>query len=105
MIRFFAGHPTAANLLMLLLIAAGLLALPVLERETFPDFSVDIVEVRIVYPGAAAEQVEEAICQRIEDAIDDLTDVAETRCEAREGLAVAQIEMRPTGAIDRFLVD
>jgi multidrug efflux pump subunit AcrB len=104
-IRFFAGHPTAANLLMLLLIAAGLFALPTLRRETFPDFTVDVVQVQIVYPGAAADQVEEAICQRIEDATDDLTDVAEIRCEAREGLATAQIEMRPGGEIDRFLVD
>jgi multidrug efflux pump subunit AcrB len=66
MIRFFAGHPTAANLLMLLLIAAGLFALPMLRRETFPDCTVDVVQVQIVYPGAAAEQVEEAICERID---------------------------------------
>ena len=105
MIRFFAGHPTAANLLMVLLIAAGLFALPTLRRETFPDFSVDVVQVQIVYPGAAAEQVEEAICQRIEDATDDLTEVEEIRCEAREGVATAQIEMRPGGDINRFLVD
>lgn len=105
MIRFFAGHPTAANLLMALLLLAGAFALPTLKRETFPDFSVDAVEVRIVYPGASAEEVEEAVCQRLEDAIDRLTDVGEVRCEAREGLASAQIEMQEGGAIDRFLVD
>jgi multidrug efflux pump subunit AcrB len=105
MIRYFAAHPTAANLLMLLLIAAGLLALPTLRRETFPDFSVDVVEVRVVYPGASAEEVEEAICQRIEDAVDRLTNVEETRCEAREGLASAAIEMRAGQDVDRFLVD
>jgi hydrophobic/amphiphilic exporter-1 (mainly G- bacteria), HAE1 family len=105
MIRYFAGHPTAANLLMLLLIAAGLMALPTLRRETFPDFSVDVVEVRVVYPGASAEEVEEAICQRIEDAVDRLTNVDEVRCEAREGLGSAAIEMRPGQDVDRFLVD
>src|ERR687891_573577 len=105
MIRYFAGHPTAANLLMLLMIAAGLIALPTLRRETFPDFWVDVVEVRVVYPGASAEEVEEAICQRIEDAVDRLTNVEETRCEAREGLASAAIEMRAGQDVDRFLVD
>jgi HAE1 family hydrophobic/amphiphilic exporter-1 len=104
-IRYFAGHPTAANLLMLLMIAAGLIALPTLRRETFPDFSVDVVEVRVVYPGASAEEVEEAICQRIEDAVDRLTNVEEIRCEAREGLASAAVEMRPGQDVDRFLVD
>jgi HAE1 family hydrophobic/amphiphilic exporter-1 len=104
-IRYFAGHPTAANLLMLLMIAAGLIALPTLRRETFPDFSVDVVEVRVVYPGASAEEVEEAICQRVEDAVDRLTNVDEVRCEAREGLASAAVEMRPGQDVDRFLVD
>jgi multidrug efflux pump subunit AcrB len=89
MIRYFAGHPTAANLLMLLLIAAGLATLPTLRRETFPDFSVDVVEVRVIYPGASAEEVEEALCQRIEEATDRLTDLDEIRCAAREGLATA----------------
>ena len=54
-----AAHPTAANLLLILLLASGLVALPLLQRETFPDFSIDIVQVQIVYPGASAEQAEE----------------------------------------------
>lgn len=105
MIRFFAAHPTAANLLMILLFAMGLISLPALKRETFPDFSVDIVQVQVVWPGAAAAEVEEAICQRIEDAVEGLTDADELRCEAREGVAVASIEMSPGGEINRFLVD
>ena len=38
MIRYFAGHPTAANLLMIAFLAMGLIGLPNLKRETFPDF-------------------------------------------------------------------
>lgn len=105
MIRFFAAHPTAANLLMILMIAVGLISLPSLRRETFPDFSVDVVQVQIVYPGASAEEVEEAICQRLEDAVDTLTGVEEIRCEAREGVGTASIEMRAGGDIDRFLTE
>jgi HAE1 family hydrophobic/amphiphilic exporter-1 len=105
MIRFFAAHPTAANLLMILLFATGLISLPTLRRETFPDFSVDVVQVQVVWPGAAATEVEEAICQRVEDAVEGLTDAGESRCEAREGIAVASIEMLPGGDINRFLVD
>lgn len=37
MIRYFARHPTAANLLMLALILIGLTSLPKLKRETFPS--------------------------------------------------------------------
>lgn len=103
MIRFFARHPTAANLLMILLLAAGLIAAPALERETMPDFSTDSAEVQVVYPGASAEDVEESICQRIEDAVDDVTDLDEIRCDAREGIGTAIIDMVEGGDLDRFL--
>ena len=105
MIRYFATHPTAANLLMILLIALGVASLPSLKRETFPDFSADAVKVAIVYPGATAEEVEEAICQRIEEAVDGLNDLGEVRCEARESLGSATIEMIKGGSMDRFLTN
>ena len=65
MISFFTRHPTAGNLLMLLLMVVGITSLPSLKRETFPDFAPQNIEVRIIYPGASTEDVEEAICQRV----------------------------------------
>ena len=105
MIRYFVAHPTAANLVLLFLLGVGLLSAPGLKRETFPDFSTDSVQVRIVYPGATAEQVEEAICQRLEDAVDGLNELQEVRCEARESLASATLEMTAGGNVDRFTFD
>ena len=105
MIKYFASHPTAANLLMLVLIVVGLLALPSLKRETFPDFTAQEVEVRIVYPAASAEDVEESICQRIEDAVDSITNVDEISCESREGVGVAVIKMIEGADMSRFLDD
>ena len=70
MIRYFTTHPTAGNLLMIILLAMGLFALPGLQRATFPDFKATAVEVRVQYPGATAVDVEEAICRRIENAVD-----------------------------------
>ena len=57
MIRWFAGHPTAANLLLVLIFAAGLMAAPTLKRETFPDFRPVEAEISVVYRGATAEEV------------------------------------------------
>ena len=105
MIRYFAGHPTVGNLLMLAMLSAGLFAVPGLQRETFPALPLDEVEIRINYPAATAEEIEEAICRRIEDAVDNVNDVEELRCESREGAAVAVVEMRDEGEINRFLND
>ena len=56
MIRFFTGHPTAANLLMIAFLVAGALTTPYILRETQPDFAPTEVEVRIRYPGATAQE-------------------------------------------------
>ena len=105
MIRFFAGHPTAANLVMIGFLAIGLFSLPLLPRETFPRLEPNRVEVSVIYPGARAEDVKEAICDRIEDAISKVNQVLETKCEAREGIGRAEIKMREGSNLDRFTAD
>lgn len=105
MIRFFASHPTAANLLMVAIIILGVAAAPSVKRETFPEIPPDRIQVRVPYPGAGAVEVEEAICQRIEDAVDGVNDVEEVRCEAIEGVGTAVVEMREGADFDRFLGD
>ncbi len=105
MIRFFAGHPTAANLLMISFLLVGLVFAGTVKRETFPDIPSDSVEVRVPYPGASARDVEEGICLAIEIAADGVDNREETRCAAREGMAVATLVMREGGDLDRFLED
>lgn len=105
MLRFFAGHPTAANLMMLAFLTVGFVFAPTVKRETFPEIPAKSVEVRVPFPGAAAQEVEEAVCQRVEEAVSSIDDLEETRCEAREGLARAILDMRDGGDLDRFLDD
>ncbi len=105
-LRFFATHPTAANLLMLLSFALGLLSVGDIQRATFPDLALDEVQVRVVYPSASAEEVEDAICQRIEDAVDGVTGRLRMTCEARESIGTAVFEMNPREtSFDRFFTD
>ncbi len=87
MIRYFAGHPTIANLLMIAFLAAGLFVAPTLLRETFPRSAQSEVEITVPYPGARPEDVESAICERLENALDSVTGLQRYSCEARESLA------------------
>lgn len=104
-LEFFADHPTAANLLMLLFLGMGVLALPKMVRETFPDFTPSEIQITAVYPGATAEDVEEAICQRIEDALDSVTNVEEVRSTAMDGKATIIVEMVEDGDLKEFAED
>lgn len=105
MIRFFAGHPTIANLLMVIFLAAGLLVGPTLLRETFPRAAPSEVEITVPYPGARPEDVESAICLRIESALDAVTGVARQSCESRESLARAVVKMREGDDFQAFVAD
>lgn len=105
MIAWFARHQTAANLLMAAIMILGLVALPGLQRETFPEIANDEVEVRLIYRGATPSEVEDAICRRIEDALESITDLDEMRCDAREGIGTATAVMREGADMMRFLDD
>ncbi|MGB1087123.1 MAG: efflux RND transporter permease subunit, partial [Alphaproteobacteria bacterium] len=105
MIGFFARHPTAANIMMLMWLALGLTALPEIGRATFPDVAIDSVYMGIPYPGAAAEEVETAVCLRVEQAVASVMDRKQTICEAQEGSAFIIVRTQPRTDIDRFTND
>ena len=105
MIAWFARHPTAANLLMVALMILGLTAIPGLQRETFPRIKNDQVEIRVPYRGATPAEVEDAICRRLEDALEGISELDEIRCDAREGIGTATAVMREGADMARFLDD
>ncbi len=105
MIRYFAAHPNAANILMLAIVAIGLAALPSLNRETFPEIQSDQVRVSVAYPGASPADVEEGICNPLEEATDGISDLEQQRCEAKDNLGVMTLTMREAGHMAAFIDD
>lgn len=104
-INYFASHPTAANLLMVTFIIFGFATVGDLRRETFPDYTPTECEILVNYTGATAEEVENAVCRRIEDALDSVSDAIEIRSEAREGMGRVVVKMADGGNIQGFLND
>jgi HAE1 family hydrophobic/amphiphilic exporter-1 len=104
-ISFIAAHPTASNLLMVLFIILGLLSIADLKRETFPDFSTNAVEITITYPGANATDVESSLCQRVEDVLDSVANIAEVGSTAMENMASIVVEMTDQGNMIEFFND
>ena len=92
-IEWFARNPTAANLLMLFLIVAGLATAARLHREEFPNLDSRTLQILVEYPGAAPSEVEQAVCMRIEEALDGTDGVKEMRAEAREGQCRVSLEL------------
>jgi multidrug efflux pump subunit AcrB len=103
MIRWFTGHPTAANLLLVLFIVAGVFAAPMLNRETFPDFRPTEAEIIVPYRGAAAADVEDAICRPIWDALQGVEGLRDLTCTAQDNRARAVATLRAGGDALRFV--
>ncbi|MEM7582035.1 MAG: efflux RND transporter permease subunit [Acidobacteriota bacterium] len=93
-IGWFANNTVAANLLMVLILLAGYTSMTSqVSKEVFPEFSVDLITVTVPYLGAAPEEVEEAVCTRIEERVADLESVSRVRSTAAEGVGTVIIEL------------
>jgi multidrug efflux pump subunit AcrB len=93
-IAWFARHHVAANLLMISIVVAGLMAVFFgMRREFFPSLELDQVTVTVAYPGATPVEVEEGIVLRIEQAIADLPGIDEMRSQAREGFGSVTVDV------------
>lgn len=104
-IATLADHPTAANLIMVLFLLLGLLSIGDIRRETFPDFASTEVSVSAVYPGATAETVESSVSERIEEAVEGVSNLAKVTSTSSEGVAKVIIEMEEGADATEFLND
>lgn len=82
---WFVNNPVAANLIMVLILVGGTFSIFSLNKELFPQIERDVIEIRVPYPGAGPREVEEQICIRIEEAIQDLEGIKRIESQARFG--------------------
>ena len=86
-IGVFARHPTAANLLMILMVISGFFALNRMNTQFFPDFRSTLFGSWSEWPGASAEDVDTNIVQAIEPEVRFLDSVKRVRSSSVEGRA------------------
>ena len=91
-IGLFAQHKVAANLLMLILVLAGLASLTRLNTQFFPNFVLDTITVRVEWRGASAEDVEDAISSRLEQELRTIDFVEKMTSTSSYGSAVVALE-------------
>jgi len=89
---FFVVHRNAANLLMGMLIVAGIYALSQLNTQFFPRTEIPTISIAIAWPGASAEDVEGNIVEAIEPEVRFLDGVDKVQSYAREGIATIVVE-------------
>jgi len=104
-LAWMAKNSVAANLLMLVLVVGGLLGLPTVKQEVFPEFDLDLVLIQVVYPGASPEEVEQGTTLAIEEAVRGLDGVKEVSSTSQEGIGTTTVELLVETDPDRALSD
>jgi Cation/multidrug efflux pump len=63
------------------------------QKQVFPEFELDIIEVDVRYPGSSPEEVEQGILQPIEGALRGVQGIKEMTSQAREGSGRVSLEL------------
>lgn len=102
-IGIFAQHRVAANLLMIMMLIAGTMALSKLNTQFFPNFALDVITVRVDWRGASAEDVEDSLTSRIEQELRTVDYVDKMTSTSSYGATVVTLEFEEDTDMGRAL--
>lgn len=94
-LSYFTRHRTLSNLLLAVMIVAGLAAASRIRAQFFPDVVVAEITVAVPWQGAGAEDVDRAIVQVLEPALLAVDGVVTATSRSTEGSARITLEFEP----------
>ncbi|SES70212.1 Multidrug efflux pump subunit AcrB [Paracoccus homiensis] len=94
-LALFVRHATLANLVLVVMVVAGLYAAPRLRAQFFPDTVINEIDVTVRWDGAGAEDVDQAIVAVLEPALMSVEGVDTITSRAVQGRAAIEIEFEP----------
>ena len=103
LLAWFASNPVAANLLMMLILIGGLVGYSVMDKEVFPRFNPQQIEITALYPGAGPLEIEASVCMRIETAIIDVPGVKRLYTEIQQGSCNIKVSVLPDTDLEQVL--
>ncbi|HIJ58527.1 MAG TPA: efflux RND transporter permease subunit, partial [Deltaproteobacteria bacterium] len=92
--RWSVEHRVTVNLLMVFIIIVGVMSLTRMRREVFPYFTLDMVSVLVLYPGASPEEIEEGIVLKIEEKVKSVQGIKRIISSAQEGVGKVLLELK-----------
>ncbi len=102
-VQFSIRNGLIVNLLLLVVVVAGILSWRSMPQEMFPIVDLDLVRIVTEYEGAPPEEVEKQITVLIEEEVETLPDVDVVTSESSEGLSKIEIKLKSDVDVDDFL--
>ena len=103
LLRYFLGHPVAANLLMCMLLLLGIYSANRIPQEIFPEFQPPEIQIEVKLPAGNVERIENAVLQPIESALKGEKGIKQIISQAEAGQASVAIELDRDASKDEML--
>lgn len=92
-VRWAVDNGPATNTLVVAILILGVWCAASMQREFWPYSNLDVIQVSVEYRGASPEEVEEGICQKIEETVRSVQGARRVTSVAREGAGLVSIEL------------
>jgi HAE1 family hydrophobic/amphiphilic exporter-1 len=93
LISWTVNNMPAMNTLVVAILIVGAMSFAGMRREVFPEFDLEIILVNVPYPGATPEEVEEGICQKVEESCRSVSGIKKLTSVAQEGAGFCIFEL------------
>ncbi len=93
LIAFFANNSVAANLMMMFIIIMGIFSYFTIQRQMFPNFEINYINISAVYRGASPQEIEQSILIKMEEVLKDITEIKQSTSRARRGSGSISLEI------------
>jgi multidrug efflux pump subunit AcrB len=104
-ITTFIKYPFYANLLIMVILLAGIIGFFTMKKSFFPEQSSRDIYVSVIYPGASPKEMEEALTARIEEAVRGIVGIKEINSTSTENFATVQITTTGEYDLDETLME
>ncbi|MCW8195997.1 efflux RND transporter permease subunit [Proteobacteria bacterium 005FR1] len=102
-IAWFVNNPVGTNLLMWIFLIAGGLSFLSLNQEEFPNVDMGTIQITVPYLGASPQEVEQAVCLRIEEALQSTQNIDQMNSRASEGMCSVTLQIEQGAELNRVL--
>jgi len=91
MTRLALRNPVAILMISVAIVVLGYVSLTRIPVDLFPNISIPVVVVGVVYPGAGPKDIEASITQRLERAVVSVPNVRYIESTSRQGIAIVRV--------------
>ncbi|NGM65060.1 efflux RND transporter permease subunit [Sphingobacterium sp. SGR-19] len=103
--RFSIKRPSAIIICSATLLLFGLYALMNINQELMPEIATGTISISTIYPGAAAQEVENAVTKKIEEAVSSLEGIDDISATSMENFSLVTINLKGSTNLNKAIQD